>query len=124
MKNWFIMLGIAILIPLLMTIVGSLLVCKTPRKNSIYGYRTSMSMKNNDTWIFANRYCGKLWIKCGLILLPISVIFMLIVAKAGNTTVNIMATIICLIQLIPLVGTTYPVEKALRINFDEKGNRK
>ena len=107
-----------------MTIVGSLLAYRTPRKNSIYGYRTSMSMKNNDTWIFANRYCGKLWIKCGLILLPISVIFMLIVAKAGNTTVNIMATIICLIQLIPLVGTIYPVEKVLRNNFDEKGNRK
>lgn len=124
MKNWFIMLGIDILIPLLMVVFGWLLEHKTPRKNSIYGYRTSMSMKNNDTWIFGNRYCGKLWIKCGLILLPISVIFMLIVAKAGNTTVNIMVTTICLIQLIPLVGTIYPVEKALRNNFDEKGNRK
>lgn len=69
MKNWFIMLGIDILIPLLMMLFGWLLKHKTPRKNAIYGYRTSMSMKNNDTWVFANRYCGKLWIKCGLILL-------------------------------------------------------
>ena len=124
MKNWFIMLGIDILIPLLMMLFGWLLKHKTPRKNAIYGYRTSMSMKNNDTWVFANRYCGKLWIKCGLILLFISVILMLTVIKASSDTVDIMATIMCLIQLIPLVGTIYPVVKALKNNFDEKGNRK
>jgi hypothetical protein len=49
---------------------------------------------------------------------------MLTVIKASSDTVDIMATIICLIQLIPLVGTIYPVEKALKNNFDEKGNRK
>lgn len=83
-----------------------------------------MSMKNNDTWKFANRYCGKLWIKCGFILLFISIILMLLVIKVSSDTVDIMATIMCLIQLIPLVGTIYPVEKALKNNFDEKGNRK
>ena len=124
MKNWFIMIGIDSLIPLLMMLFGWLLEHKMPRKNAIYGYRTSMSMKNNDTWVFANRYCGKLWIKCGLILLFISVILMLLVIKASSDTVDIMAKIICLIQLIPLVGTIYPVEKALKNNFDEKGNRK
>ena len=124
MKNWFIMLGIDILIPLLMMLFGWLLKHKTPRKNAIYGYRTSMSMKNNDTWVFANRYCGKLWIKCGLILLFISVILMLTVIKASSDTVDIMATIICLMQLIPLIGTIYPVEKALKNNFNENGNKK
>lgn len=124
MQNWLIMLGIDILIPLLMMVFGWLLEYKTPIKNAIYGYRTSMSMKNNDTWKFANRYCGKLWIKCGFILLFISIILMLLVIKVSSDTVDIMATIMCLIQLIPLVGTIYPVEKALKNNFDEKGNRK
>ena len=122
MQNWLIMLGIDILIPLLMMVFGWLLEYKTPIKNAIYGYRTSMSMKNNDTWKFANRYCGKLWIRCGLILLPITP--MLLVIKEGNNTVGIMATIICLIQLIPLIGTIYPVEKALKNNFNENGNKK
>lgn len=94
MQNWLIMLGIDILIPLLMMVFGWLLEYKTPIKNAIYGYRTSMSMKNNDTWKFANRYCGKLWIRCGLILLPISITPMLLVIKEGNNTVGIMATII------------------------------
>ena len=49
--------------------------------------------------------------KVWLILLFISVILMLTVIKASSDTVDIMATIICLIQLIPLVGTIYPVEK-------------
>lgn len=124
MQNWLIMLGIDILIPLLMMVFGWLLEYKTPIKNAIYGYRTSMSMKNNDTWKFANRYCGKLWIRCGLILLPISITPMLLVIKEGNNTVCIMATIICLIQLIPLIGTIYPVEKALKNNFNENGNKK
>jgi uncharacterized membrane protein len=124
MQNWLIMLGIDILIPLLMMVFGWLLEYKTPIKNAIYGYRTSMSMKNNDTWKFANRYCGKLWIRCGLILLPISITPMLLVIKEGNNTVGIMATIICLIQLIPLIGTIYPVEKALKNNFNENGNKK
>ena len=27
--------------------------------NFVFGYRTSMSMKNKDTWEFAHKYCGK-----------------------------------------------------------------
>lgn len=45
---------------------------------------------------------------------------MLLVIKASSDTVDIMATIICLIQLIPLVGTIYPVEKALKIILMKK----
>ena len=44
MKNWFIMLGIDVLIPLLMMLFGWLIKHKTPRKNAIYGYRTSIDV--------------------------------------------------------------------------------
>ena len=106
MKNWFIMLGIDILIPLLMLVFGWLLAHKTPRKNAIYGYRTGMSMKNNDTWVFANRYCGKLWIKCGLILLFISVILMLTLKNASSHTDKNMYPLKSKIHLIPLEVTS------------------
>ena len=33
----------------------------------IFGYRTSMSMKNKDTWEFAHKYCGKVWYVCGMV---------------------------------------------------------
>ena len=62
MKNWFIMLGIDILIPLLMMLFGWLLKHKTPRKNAIYGYRTSM----DKVWVnfivyfsYSNVNCNK-----------------------------------------------------------------
>ena len=38
-----------------------------------------MSMKNKDTWEFAHKYCGKVWYVCGMVMLPITVIFMLLV---------------------------------------------
>ena len=40
-----------------------------------------MSMKNKDTWEFAHKYCGKVWYVCGMVMLPITVIFMLLVIE-------------------------------------------
>ena len=62
MGFWIFMLIVNLLIPIVMMGLGSRFV-KTPPKtiNFIYGYRTSMSMKNKDTWIFAHNYIGELW---------------------------------------------------------------
>lgn len=39
-----------------------------PKKiNSFYGYRTPLSMKNQESWDEANRYSGEYMIKAGLI---------------------------------------------------------
>ncbi|MCY6372198.1 SdpI family protein [Clostridium ganghwense] len=35
---------------------------KPPKEiNSTFGYRTTMSSKNKDTWNFAHRYAGIVW---------------------------------------------------------------
>lgn len=65
--------------------------------NAVFGYRTAMSMKNKETWKFAHKYCGKIWCISGLV---------------------------CFVQLIPLIGSIIPTERALKRNFDENGNRK
>ncbi|WP_233244193.1 SdpI family protein [Brumimicrobium oceani] len=46
---------------------------KFPPKNinSLYGYRTSSSMKSDERWIFAQKYSAKEFIKLGLILMVI-----------------------------------------------------
>ena len=36
--------------------------------NPVFGYRTTMSMKNRDTWEFAHQYCGKLWWILGIMI--------------------------------------------------------
>ncbi|MGX7108662.1 SdpI family protein [Facklamia miroungae] len=50
---------------------------KLPNKiNSLYGYRTKMSMKNKETWQFAHQHSGNVWIKFGLILLLLIIMVM------------------------------------------------
>lgn len=72
---WFLTLSEALWAPLLMIIFGAIFRKAAPKKiNSLYGYRTTMSMKNRDTWEFAHHYFGRIWFKTGLVLLAVSVL--------------------------------------------------
>ncbi|MCL1976808.1 MAG: SdpI family protein [Candidatus Bathyarchaeota archaeon] len=125
MNFWIFMLIMALVIPLIMIGFGSYFVKKAPAKiNVIFGYRTNMSMKNQDTWKFAHNYCGKLWQTIGLIMLPLSVSAMFFVAGKEAYDVSIFGCILVIIQLIFLAGPIIPTEKALRKNFNNNGNRK
>ena len=98
---------------------------KAPKEiNSVFGYRTSMSMKNKDTWEFAHKYCGKVWYVCGMVMLPITVIFMLLVIGKNEDCVGSIGGIICGVQLISLNGSILPTEIALKKNFDKNGTRR
>ena len=78
MGFWIFMLIMDLLLPFTMIGFGRYFMKKAPKEiNSVVGYRTSMSMKNKDTWEFAHKYCGKVWYVCGMVMLPITVIFML-----------------------------------------------
>lgn len=81
-------------------------------------------MKNKDTWEFAHKYCGRIWYVCGWILLPISVVPMLFVIGHSADSVGTLGGTICAVQLMPLIGSIFPTEWALRKNFDENGNRR
>ena len=83
-----------------------------------------MSMKNKDTWEFAHKYCGKVWYVCGMVMLPITVIFMLLVIGKNEDCVGSVGGMICGVQLIPLIGSIIPTEKALKKNFDKNGKRR
>lgn len=125
MGFWIFMLIINMLIPATMIFFGKQFMKGTPKEiNAIFGYRTAMSMKNKDTWEFAHKYCGKIWYLCGLILLPVSILSMLVVIGKNNDIVGSYGGIICMIQLIPLVGSILPTEKALRRSFDKNGRRR
>ncbi|WP_158557134.1 SdpI family protein [Mucilaginibacter conchicola] len=57
-------------------ILAALLQKRFPPKNinSLYGYRTPLSMKNQQNWDEANRYSTQLMFKMGLILLVAGII--------------------------------------------------
>ena len=70
-------------------------------------------------WEFAHKYCGKVWYVCGMVMLPITVIFMLLVIGKNEDCVGSIGGIICGVQLIPLIGSILPTEIALKKNFDK-----
>ena len=62
-----------LLLPLIMVIAGYFMYKHSPKDiNGIIGYRTKLSMKNQETWDFAQKFCGKLWLKIGGIMLLLS----------------------------------------------------
>lgn len=125
MGFWIFMLIMDMLLPLTMLGFGKLFLENSPGEiNAVFGYRTSMSMKNRDTWEFAHKYCGNLWYRLGLILLPVSAAAIFLVRGKGEGTVGMVGGVICGVQLIFLIGSIYPTERALRRNFDRDGNRR
>lgn len=114
-----------LLIPVLMIIIGKMMYKHTPKTiNGVYGYRTSMSMKNEDTWKFAHDYCGRLWYKIGLIMLIPSVLVQLPFVKSSTDTIGIMTVVLETVQICVMIASIFPTEKALRKTFDKYGNRK
>ena len=125
MGFWMFMMIMDLLLPATMIGFGRYFIKKTPNEiNAVFGYRTSMSMKNKDTWEFAHKYCGKIWYVCGLAMLPITVIFMLLVIGKNEDHVGTVGGIICGVQLIPLIGSIFPTEIALKKKFDKSGKRR
>ena len=119
------MLIVVLLIPLTMLLFGWLFFRRTPKEiNYVFGYRTKRSMRNEETWKFANQYFGKVWYLCGLLSAPLSVIAMAIVFEKGTETMSTVGFIITTIETTPLVGALISTEIALKKNFDENGRRK
>lgn len=124
MGNWLFILMMNLLIPLMMIVFGWVFMKRPPKKiNGIYGYRSTMSMKNQDTWDFAHQYCGKLWFRVGWIMLFLSVVIMLLLLGKEDST-GTWGSIICMIQCFVIVGTIFPTERALKSTFDKNGLRK
>lgn len=125
MEFWIFMLIMDLFLPFTMVGLGIFFMKKAPNKiNAVFGYRTSMSMKNRDTWEFAHKYCGKIWYVCGMVMLPITIILMLLVIGKNIDCIGIAGGIICGVQLILLIGTIFPTETALRKHFDKNGKRR
>lgn len=124
MAFWIFMLIMNLMIPVTMIGFGYLFLKHPPRHiNGLFGYRTAMSMKSQETWDFAQHCLGKWWLVLGCILLPVTVAVMMFFNGESTDKVGIGGGIICLIQCIPMIGSIYPVEKGLKRNFDKAGKR-
>lgn len=124
MGFWIFMLICTLMLPVFMIILGNVFVKHPPETiNNVYGYRTTMSRKNQETWDFAHNYCGKLWIKIGWILLPVSLLVMLPTLGKGENPIGFVGGTFTFLQCFVLIGSIVPVERALKKRFDKDGNR-
>ena len=125
MGIWLMMLGFNLLIPAIMLGTGKLMQRNTPKDiNWIIGYRSAMSMKNEDTWAFAHKVAGAFSWKWGWVTLVVTIIVMLLLIGQSVELVSSAGCILMFLQLIPVLAVIPHTEKALRNTFDKAGNRK
>ena len=117
---WIFMFFSNMLVPLVMIGAGRMMWKQCPEKiNRVYGYRTKHSMKNMDTWKFAHEYCGKLWWKIGWIMLIVSIVVQIPFVHSSEDVIGKLGVVLCVVQLIVLLGSIIPTEIALKKKFFE-----
>ena len=102
-----------LMVGVIFTIAAYIMLKFPPKKiNSLYGYRTSSSMKNQKRWDFAQIYSSKLMLSFGLILILFSVLGLLISVNESRGV--IISTIIIFSAVAILI---YRTEKAIKQKF-------
>lgn len=125
MAFWIFMFIMDLLIPISMIGFGTVFIKHPPTDiNDFYGYRTSMSSLNKDTWLFAHQYFGRIWRKSGYITLFLTIVVFLFLFGKDTKTVSIYGGIFCAVQMIPLLFAIIPTERELRKHFTKDGRRK
>lgn len=124
MGFWIWMFVVAILCPNIMIIAGLYFRKSAPKKiNAFLGYRTTMSMKNRDTWEFAHKYIGNLWSVLGFTLIVPSAVPMFFLIDKSEELISVFSLVICFVGMAAIIASIIPTEKALKKNFDKDGNR-
>ena len=116
--DWGLLIGV--LSPSLIVILAGLIWQQFPPKkiNYLYGYRTQRSMKNQQTWDYANRIGPVMFIKTGSYLLLISVLAYWL----SEPTEAILISGLTLV--VGLIAGVIACERKLEKRFDAEGNPK
>ena len=123
---WIFMLVCNLLIPAVTIWYGLRFKKNPPREvNALFGYRTSRSMKNQETWDFAQRKMGEVWGRWGFAMLPpVVAVQALTLLCSTPEAVCLWSIPITTAELVAMVLTLVPVERALKRNFDENGKKR
>ncbi len=124
MGIWLMMFAFNLVIPAVMIFAGWMMEKHRPKEiNWIIGYRTELSMKNMDTWHFANAHCGRMWQRVGRIMAA-SALLLLPLLRCSEEVIGIVGTVIMLVQCAALIASIFPTEQALGKRFHADGARK
>ena len=125
MEIWYKMLGVNLLIALLMLISGKLFSARAPGKiNTLFGYRTTMSMKNRDTWEFAHKFMGKQLWSWGWGCVAVVVAAMSLLRGRSEGLVQKVGIGLCIAMVAVYIVLAVRTENALKEVFHEDGSRR
>lgn len=111
------------LIPGIMVFFGGFMMDHPPKTiNAAYGYRTSMSMMNQDTWDYAQAACANRWRRWGKVLALITFV-VLIFALRRPAFADVLGFYTAF-EVAFLLASVAATEMDLRRTFDEKGERR
>lgn len=113
-----------LMVPIVVVCGYAMLKCASKQISALGGYRSKRSMKNSETWRFANQYCGKLWIRLGLGMLIPSVLVHIPFRNSSETVLAILCVVVESIQIAVVIGSILFVEKALKKQFTDAGIRR
>lgn len=122
---WLFTLAYSLLIPGSMLLLGRSLADNPPGEiNGGYGYRTARSMKNRETWAFAQRYSGRFWVRAGRPVLAVSLVWMSLLLGRDTGTAGRSGLILTGLQMVPFLAVIPATERALKQQFDEFGRKR
>ena len=125
MGIWIMNSMIALLMPVILMIVGAVFHKSPPKKsNGVYGYRTTRSRKNQDTWDFSQKYAGELFWKIGWISVFVSVVECIVLWFLPELGQGILISIVLVMEMAALFVVIGMVEKKLKETFDDNGIRR
>jgi len=107
------------IIPVIFIVLGFVFWKHPPKEiNHVSGWRTEQSMKNQETWDFANRLGGKCFLILGVIELLIALIFLFATSNIEPNKVNSLGMGLMMIQCAFLAFVFIYVERKLRTHFN------
>ncbi len=124
MWYWWFLLVCDLICPVGM-MIGGRWMWKRPAKqiNGLVGYRTARSMKNRETWRFAQEYNGRLMWKYGSWLLLPAVAVPVLLYGSTEKALTIASCVLWVVELAALLIPIPQTEKALKAEFPDKGEK-
>lgn len=112
-----------LLIPGIMVFFGRTMRDHPPKTiNGAYGYRTSMSMKNQETWDYAQAACAERWRRWGRVLALITLVVLIFALRRPDFADAL--GIYTAFETAYLLASVAATEMDLRRTFDREGRRK